>query len=61
VLYVPGLKNNFLSASTMEDMGFFIMFQTGNVLIHLEKAILDKIVVIGVRERNLYRLQGNLV
>jgi hypothetical protein len=23
VLYVPGLKNNFLSVSSMEDKGFF--------------------------------------
>jgi hypothetical protein len=26
VLYVPGLKKNFLSVSTMEDKGFFITF-----------------------------------
>jgi hypothetical protein len=40
----------------MEDMGFSITFQRGKVLIHLEKASLEKAVVIGVREGTLYRL-----
>jgi hypothetical protein len=61
VLYVPGLKKNFLSVSAMEDKGFFITFQRGKVLIHPEKDSPDKTVVIGVREGTLYRLQGKPV
>jgi hypothetical protein len=56
VLYVPGLKNNFLSVSAMEDRGFFITFQRGKVLIHPEKSSPDTTMVIGVREGTLYRL-----
>jgi hypothetical protein len=33
VLYVLGLKKNFLSVSTMEDKDFFVTFQRGKVLI----------------------------
>jgi hypothetical protein len=58
VLYVPGLKKNFLSVSAMEDMGFFFTFQRGKVLIHPEKSSPDTTMVIGVREGTLYRLQG---
>jgi hypothetical protein len=61
VLYVPGLKKNLFSVSAMEDRGFVVTFQRGQVLIHLEKAIPDSAVVIGVREGTLYRLQGKLV
>jgi hypothetical protein len=53
VLYVPGLKKNFLSVSAMEDKGFFITFQRGKVLIRLEKASPDTTVVLGL-ERELY-------
>jgi hypothetical protein len=61
VLYVPGLRKNFLSVSVMEDRGFSVIFQRGKVLICLEGASPDTTVVIGVREGNLYRLQGKLV
>jgi hypothetical protein len=49
VLYVPGLKKNFLSVSIMEDRGFGVMFKKGQVLIHLEGASPDTAVSIGVR------------
>jgi hypothetical protein len=58
VLYVPGLKKNLLSVSVMEDKGFVVIFQKGQVLICPEGASPDTTVVIGVREGNLYRLQG---
>jgi hypothetical protein len=61
VLYVPRLKKNLLSVSIMEDMGFVVIFQRGQVLIHLEGASPDTVVRIGVRERNLYRLHGKPV
>jgi hypothetical protein len=61
MIYIPGLKNNFLSVSAMEDKGFFVTFQRGKVLIHLEKAILDTSVVVGVNKETLYRLEGKNV
>jgi hypothetical protein len=61
VLYVPGLKKNLLSVSVMEDKGFVVIFQRGQVLIRLEGASPDTTVRIGVREGNLYRLQGKPV
>jgi hypothetical protein len=53
VLYVPGLKNNFLSVSSMEDKGFVIIFQRGKVLIRLEKLSQDRSWSLGL-ERALY-------
>jgi hypothetical protein len=50
VLYIPGLKKNFLSVSAMNEKGFTVTFQRGKVLIHLHKSILDNAVVVGVRE-----------
>jgi hypothetical protein len=58
VLYVLGLKKNFLSVSVMEDKGFAVMFKKGKVLIRPEGASPDTTVSIGVREGNLYRLKG---
>jgi hypothetical protein len=56
VLYVLGLKKNWLLVSVSEDMGFSIIFKEGQVLIRLEGATLDITVSIGVREGNLYKL-----
>ena len=61
ILYVPGLKNNFLLVSVMKDMNFIVMFKKGKVLIHPKGASLDIVVSIGVREENLYRLEGKQV
>jgi hypothetical protein len=61
VLYVPSLKNNLLSVSTMEDMSFSITFQSGKVLIHRNNASPYIAVVVVVREAHLYKLQGKLV
>jgi len=36
VLYIPGLKKNFLSISGMEDRVFVVTFQIGKVLISIE-------------------------
>jgi hypothetical protein len=58
VLYVLVLKKNFLLVSAMEDMGFFVTFYRRKALIHPKKTSLDITVVIGVREGNLYKLQG---
>jgi hypothetical protein len=61
VLYVPGLKNKFISILVMEEKGFSITFQIWKVLIHTDKVIPEKAVIIGVGEGTLYRLQGNHV
>jgi hypothetical protein len=58
VVYVLGLKKNMLSALFMEDMGFVFIFHKGKVIICPEGVIPNTIVSIGVREGNLYRLQG---
>lgn len=61
VLYVPELKMNLLSNSTLEDKGVGILFQDEHVLTYLEGATLDTVLGIGVREGKMYRLQGKLV
>jgi hypothetical protein len=61
VLYVPSLKKNLLSISVMEDKGYEVNFWRGQVFIHSEKANPDTSVRIGVRDGNLYRLQGQPV
>jgi hypothetical protein len=61
VLYVPGLKKNFLSVSVMDDKGFSVMFKKGQVLIHPHGASPNTTVSIGVREGNLCRLQSKPV
>jgi hypothetical protein len=58
VLDVPGLKENLLSISVMEDRGFV---EKGQVLICSKGASHDTAVMIGVREGNLYRLKGKYV
>jgi hypothetical protein len=61
VLYLPGLKNNMLSILVIEDRGFTIMFNKGQVLICPEGASLDTRVNIGFRYSNLYRLMRQIV
>jgi hypothetical protein len=57
VIYVPRLK--LLSVSTLEDMGYAVMFEDGQVLIHSEGAnTLDATVRLGIREGMIYRLLG---
>jgi hypothetical protein len=58
VLYVQRMKKNLLSISVMKDRGFVIVFKKRQVLICPEGASPDIPVSIGVREGNLYRLQG---
>jgi hypothetical protein len=36
VMYVPGLKENLLSVSALEDIVYAVMFEDGHVLIHSE-------------------------
>ena len=56
VLWVLELKRSVLSISLIENKGLYIIFQDGKVLIKPSGSILDVVVVLGVRGRNLYRL-----
>jgi hypothetical protein len=60
VIYVPKLKKNFVLVSILDDMGFFVMFKKGKVLISSYGSSLDTTMSIGVREDNLYKLLGKI-
>jgi hypothetical protein len=61
VLYVPGLKKNILSILVMEDNGYEVKFQRGQVFICSGGDNPNTALRIGVRDGNLYRLKGQLV
>jgi hypothetical protein len=61
VLFVPSPRKNLLSISVMEDKGFVVEFKNQQVFIRPKDSSLDIAQVIGVRECNLYRLQGEPV
>jgi hypothetical protein len=56
VLYVPGLKKNLISASTLQNRGLEVYFRGTEVLIHPKGSRLTSGQVIGVRDRKLYIL-----
>jgi len=56
ILYVPGLKNNFLSISCLEDKGDIVSFFDGKILVWRKYSSIDKARVIGVHEGSLYRV-----
>jgi hypothetical protein len=58
VLYVPGLKKNLLSISTLDEKGFRVAFVDGEVLMWPKGKTFDDAVVIGVQEGGLYKLKG---
>jgi hypothetical protein len=59
VMYVPRLKVNFFSISSLEDMGYAVTFEDGQVLIHSEGAdTQDATVRLGIREAMTYRVLG---
>ena len=60
VLYVPGLKKNLLSISTLDKKGIRVAFVDGEVLMWTKGKTIDDAVVIGVEEGGLYRLQGHV-
>jgi hypothetical protein len=61
VMFVPELKVNLLFVSTLEDMGYAVMFEDGQVLICSEGATLDATVRLGIREGMMYRVLGQPV
>jgi hypothetical protein len=58
VLYVPNLKKNLLSISTLEDKGFRVAFIDGKVLMWPRGKTLDDAIVTGV-QGGLYKLKGH--
>lgn len=58
VLYVPGLKKNLLSISTLEEKGFRVVFVDGQILMWPKGKSFDDAVVIVIQEGGLYRLKG---
>jgi alkyl hydroperoxide reductase subunit AhpF len=61
VLFVPELKVNMLSISALEDMGYAVMFEDGQVLILSKGATLDAAVRLGIREGMMYKVMGQHV
>jgi hypothetical protein len=56
VLYVPGMKMNLVSISSLEDKGYKVTFSKGKFLTWHKNTHMNSSRVIGVRENNLYRL-----
>jgi hypothetical protein len=59
VLYVPGLKKNILSISSLDEKGFKFSFIDREVLMWPRGNFIDDVVVIGVQEGGLYKLKGH--
>ena len=55
VLYVPGLKKNLISVSTIEDQGYEVTFRGGQAIVYPSGGSIDSGKVIGVRQGRLYR------
>ena len=56
VLYVPGLKKNLVSISCIEDRGFVVLFEKGQVYIYPQGGSRADSRVIRVRQGRMYRL-----
>jgi hypothetical protein len=59
VLYVPGLKMNLLSISSLDKKGFRVAFIDGEVLMWSKGKTIEDAVVIGTKEGDLYKLKGH--
>ena len=59
VLYVPGLKKNLLSISSLDKKGFRVAFVDGKFLMWTKAKTIDDVVEIGVEEGGLYNLKGH--
>jgi hypothetical protein len=60
VLYVPGLKKNLLSISTLDNKCFRVSFIDGEVLMWPKGKTIEETIVIGKEKGGLYKLKGNL-
>jgi hypothetical protein len=59
VLYVPGLKKNLLSISTLDKKGYRVAFIDGEVLMWAKGETINEAIVIGSEENGLYKLKGH--
>jgi hypothetical protein len=59
IIYVPGLTNNLLSISTLEEKGFIVSFIDGEVLMWAKGETMKEAIVIGKEEGVLYKLKGH--
>ena len=59
VLYVPGLKKNLLSISSLDKRGFKVAFIDGKFLMWSKGKTIDDAVEIGVGEGGIYKLKGH--
>jgi hypothetical protein len=55
VLYVPGLKKNLVSISTIEEKGYEVLFRDGQVLLFPRGSSITSAKVIGTRHERLYK------
>ena len=60
VLFVPGLKKNLLSISTLDAKGMRVAFVDGKVLMWPKGKTFGDAIMIGEQERGLYKLKGQL-
>ena len=59
VLYVPGLKENLLSVSTLDKKGYSVAFIYGQVLMWSKGKNIEDPIIIGEEEGGLYKLKGH--
>jgi hypothetical protein len=52
---------NVISVSVTKNKGYEVLFQDGQMLIMPRGSNSYKVVIFGVRERNLYRINGQLM
>ena len=60
VLFMPGLKNNLLSISTLDAKRMRVAFIDGQVIMWPKGKTIDDAIVIGEQKRGFYKLKGHL-
>ena len=60
VHYIPGLKKNLLSISSLDAKGFCVAFVDGQVLMWPRGKTIDDATIIGEQDGGLYKLKGQL-
>ena len=55
VVHVPGLKKNLISVAMLEDKGYEVVFREGKVF--LRHKATGQVKKVGIRAKNLYRLE----